>query len=523
MGRDLQTSISLSLGATPPSRLDVTVTSNNPAIATITKTSTAAGDGTLIFEDVPATLPGTSIGTFFPCRAGVSLQRTLTVQAPGYNGATINVTVQPSGFAFTPGTGNIPTTTFSTNTTVTIIPARLDPATLNVAQVQPLRGGHPTVDVAVTSSLTTVGTIVGSPAVFDPAEPLDQCAVRSRGRRRDDREASCPSAGFTTPSNLQQITATVTAPNITVGGSGLVGLDLQTSISLSLGVAPPSRLDVTVTSNNPAIATITKTSTAAGDGTLIFEDVPATLPGTSIGTIFLQGRSLGTTTLTVQAPGYNDATINVTVQPSGFAFSPGTTNFSTTPFSANTTLTVVSGQLDPATLNYLQTQALRGGHPTVNVSVTSSLSTVGTILNSPAIFDPTDASANVQFDPVGGGATTVSLVPPAGFTPPSNLQQTYGDGNGAEHHRQRQRLRGSGFADERQPIARGGTPEPARRDGDEQQPSDCHHHHHRRRRRDRDRDVHECARDAAGDVGRNVLPAGPEHWHDDAHRTGARL
>ncbi len=421
VGRDLQTSISLSLGATPPSRLDVTVTSNNPAIATITKTSTAAGDGTLIFEDVPATLPGTSIGTFF--LQGRSLgTTTLTVQAPGYNGATINVTVQPSGFAFTPGTGNIPTTTFSTNTTVTVVPARLDPATLNVAQVQPLRGGHPTVDVAVTSSLTTVGTIVGSPAVFDPAEPSVSVQFDPAGGGATT-VSLVPPAGFTTPSNLQQITATVTAPNITVGGSGLVGLDLQTSISLSLGVAPPSRLDVTVTSNNPAIATITKTSTAAGDGTLIFEDVPATLPGTSIGTIFLQGRSLGTTTLTVQAPGYNDATINVTVQPSGFAFSPGTTNFSTTPFSANTTLTVVSGQLDPATLNYLQTQALRGGHPTVNVSVTSSLSTVGTILNSPAIFDPTDASANVQFDPVGGGATTVSLVPPAGFTPPSNLQQ----------------------------------------------------------------------------------------------------
>jgi hypothetical protein len=232
--------------------------------------------------------------------------------------------------------------------------------------------------------------------------------------------AVVPPAGFTTPSNLQQITATVTAPNITVAGANtLVGLDLQTSVGLSLAVAPPSAVDVTVTSNNPAIATLTRTAALEGAATATFTSVS----GTVVGTFFVQGRSIGTTTLTVQAPGYNDATVNVTVQPSGFSFASGTGNFSTPASAANRTLSIQAFRLDPTFLTVLQAQALRGGHPMVSVDVTSSNTTVGTIVNSPAEFDGGESSTNVQFDPAAAGTTTITVVQPAGFTTPSNLQQ----------------------------------------------------------------------------------------------------
>ena len=113
---------------------------------------------------------------------------------------------------------------------------------------------------------------------------------------------------------------------------------------------------MTVTSNNPAIATITAAAADEGTSTVTFTNVPATLPGTSVGTFFLQGRSIGTTTLTVQAPGYNDATFNVTVQPSGFAF-PGTTNFSMTTSASDRTLTVQPFRLDPTFLTVLGARA----------------------------------------------------------------------------------------------------------------------------------------------------------------------
>ena len=58
-----------------------------------------------------------------------------------------------------------------------------------------------------------------------------------------------------------------------------------------------------------SIATITKDGTVEGGTTLTFTNVTTT----SIGTVYIQGRSLGTTTVTVQAPGYDDAVANVTV------------------------------------------------------------------------------------------------------------------------------------------------------------------------------------------------------------------
>src|SRR5262249_42621838 len=135
--------------------------------------------------------------------------------------------------------------------------------------------------------------------------------------------------GFSTPSNEQQITASVTAPNISIGNV-TVGRDLQTSVGISLTATPPSPVTVIVTSNAGSIATITKDHTLEGGTTLTFTNVTTT----SVGTIFVQGRALGSTTLTVQAPGYNDGTGNVAVDPSGFYLNAS--NITTTTFSPNT-------------------------------------------------------------------------------------------------------------------------------------------------------------------------------------------
>ena len=85
---------------------------------------------------------------------------------------------------------------------------RLDPLTLNPTSAQPLRGGHASVSVDVTSSNTTVGTIVGSPVVFSANQSsktvqFDPLAVGTTTL------TVAPPAGFSTPINLQQIIATV--------------------------------------------------------------------------------------------------------------------------------------------------------------------------------------------------------------------------------------------------------------------------------------------------------------------------
>jgi hypothetical protein len=337
----------------------------------------------------------------------------------------MTVTVHPSGFSYALSTGNITTTTFSGNNTLTVQPMRLDPVTLNAANAQALRGGHAPVTVNVTSSNTTVGTIVGSPVVFNANEVSKTVQFDPANNGTTTLAIPAPPpTGFSTPSNLQQITATVTAPNINLSpGSTQIGLDLQVSAQINFGVAPPTRRDVTVISNNPAIATITTDPLLEGGSTLTFTNVPVTLPGTTVGTFFIQGRSLGTTTLTVQAPGYNDATLNVTVNPSGFSYTLSTGNITTTTGAANTTLTVQSMRLDPLTLNPTFAQALRGGHAPVSVDVTSSNTTVGTIVGSPVVFSATQLSKTVQFNPATVGTTTLAIPPPAGFSTPINLQQ----------------------------------------------------------------------------------------------------
>jgi hypothetical protein len=123
----------------------------------------------------------------------------------------------------------------------------------------------------------------------------------------------------------------------------------------------------------------------------------------------------------VQAPGYNAGTSNVTVDPSGFYLN--SSSFTTTASSANTTLTVSAARLNPTTLNVALGQELRGGLSNVSVTVTSSNPTIGTIVNSPAVFNGGDMSRTVQFDPLAAGTATISLTPPPGFSTPSDRQQ----------------------------------------------------------------------------------------------------
>jgi hypothetical protein len=148
----------------------------------------------------------------------------------------------------------------------------------------------------------------------------------------------------------------------------------------------------------------------------------ANVANTASRTYYIQGLAVGTTTLTIQASGYNSKTVNVQVDPSGFVFL--TSSFSTTASAANTALDVRPVRLDPVTLNYSTFQALRGGIPPVSVDVTSSTG-AGAITVSPLTFNagshmPIAATA---FDPMAAGTSTLSVVTPPNFAVPSNMRQ----------------------------------------------------------------------------------------------------
>ena len=280
-GKDLITSAGFSLGTVPASPVTVTVTSNSPSIATVSSSATAAGTSSISFPNVSNQTPtyyvqGISTGT-----------GTITIQAPGYGTATVTVTVYPSGFIV--AKSNL-SAAVGTDTTVSISPAVLLPGSLDVYDLQSLRPGV-TVQVPITSSDTTVGTIASPVAVSGGSGTTTFHAVASG---TTNLTISTP-AGYSTPSVSQQLTVTVagiTSPSIVTTGK-----DLMTFSNFALNTPPASAVTVTVTSNSPSVATVSTSATTAGTSSITFSSISTT----QASTFYVQGISAGTATLTIQA------------------------------------------------------------------------------------------------------------------------------------------------------------------------------------------------------------------------------
>jgi hypothetical protein len=225
-------------------------------------------------------------------------------------------------------------------------------------------------------------------------------------------------AGFSTPANFQSIIATVTAPGINLANL-TIGKDLQAGTAGSLGAAAPAGgVEVTITSGDPTLVLLSTSATVAGSAS-ITRTVPA--GATSIPSFFVQALGgVGSVQLTASAPGYNAGTATITLNPSGFIIS-SPSSITTTTASPNTNIVIASARLNPVTLGFVASQALRGGL-TANVPVTSSNTSVGVITVSPVVFNGGDSQVSTAFDPQNPGTTTITLETPAGFSTPANFQ-----------------------------------------------------------------------------------------------------
>ncbi len=413
----LETTASFSLSQAPPVPTTVTVTCDTPLVATISTGATIFGSATTTFPNVTAAqgftiyVQGQKTGT-----------ATLTISATGYTSATIAVTVDPSGFVFY-SPGNFSTTTFSTPTSIVIRPAILNPGSLTLLNYAQLNPGISTVSVPLTSGTPSVGSITTSPLVFSAGDTTESSSFQPLAAGTTALALGTPPAPFVTATPLatQQITATVTAPQISGSTTITTGVNLQLPASTSLPVTAPSPITVTVTSNSPAIATVSKSATVMGVPSVTFTGVTS---GTQ--SFYIQGLSLGSTTITISAPGYSNATINVTVDPSGFViYSPG--SITTTTFSTSTGITVRPAILNLGTLTLNNYGYLNPGIGSVSVSMTNSNAAIGTLSGTPFVFNAGDPSQSTgSYQPLatgGGGTATLALVTPAapvGFSTPSD-------------------------------------------------------------------------------------------------------
>jgi hypothetical protein len=269
----------------------------------------------------------------------------------------------------------------------------------------------------VTDSNTSVGTISSNSLVFSAADTYKQFTFKPVSAGTANLALSTP-VGFTAPMATSGAgVATVSAPGISVSDS-FTGINLETPLGIYLQQTPPNPITVTVKSNGPLIAVLSNGATVTGTGTLTFTNVTTS----NVGTIYVQGLTEGATTLKVTAPGYTDGDANIKVDPSGFSFYYNNSSSFTTSVGANPTqLTVypvalVHGTLTPDTYNSLYVSPQAG---TVNVPITSSAPTVGTVV-SPLVFAPGANYGYLTFTPVATGTSTLTIGTPTGFSVPTD-------------------------------------------------------------------------------------------------------
>jgi hypothetical protein len=343
---------------------------------------------------------------------------TYTASAPGYASATANVTLTRSGFVIE-GPFGLGATFFTTpgaeNSDLTIYSARLDANGNYVAQ-QLLRGGI-SASVDVTSSTTSVGTISISPVAISGGTGSGATQFAPLANGSTVISTSVP-AGFSAPSQFGSLTATVSTPNLVLFPTvATVGKNLQQIGTVLLGqVAGPGGVEVTLTSNSgQLLLSSTGTQTGALSITLT---VPA---GQTSATYFMQALvDSGAATYTATAPGFAPKTATVNMARSGVVLS-GPFGFGfdlSTPLSGGNQPVTVWTALLNASDAFVQQQQLAGGL-SLEVFLRSSDPAVGSITPSVTISGGSDSSV-AQFTPVGVGDTTVSMLPVAGYTLPSN-------------------------------------------------------------------------------------------------------
>lgn len=406
VGKDmqLQDGAWLQTGA-PTGGVDITFTSSDATKVLLSTSPTTAGSAGITMHYAAAY----SGQLYFYIQAlSDTGTATITAKGTGYADSTATVTLAPSGFVIS--NGNITNATAGgSDVPVGIAAAVLQPGTLNFASYQQLRAGISSVNVAVNSSNTAVATITTSPVVFSATDQAHSTALHPLTAGNTTVSIVTP-AGFSTPSQFQSISATVSGAGINASSNVNTGQDLMTSSSFALSTAPASPVSVTVTSNAPSIATVSTSATTVGSSSISFSNISSQTT-----TYYVQGISAGTATLTIQAPGYASATVTVTVYPSGFILSKSSLS---TSVGTDTSVAISPAVLLPGTLDVYDVQPLRPGL-TVQVPITSSNTAVGTVVSPVSV---TGGTGTTTFHAVAAGSTNLTLATPAGYSTPNVYQ-----------------------------------------------------------------------------------------------------
>ncbi|MBB6087281.1 hypothetical protein [Wenzhouxiangella marina] len=410
VGESLQERHRVRLGLQPSTPVDISLVVDDPSIARLAPDANSAGSGAI-------TLPSVSSTNWrnFHVQGHGEGSTTIRVLAAGYFEAEAIVTVTESGF-YIDWPFAISTTTVSNPNSLVIASARLSEDG-RFAEDQELRAGL-TLGVPVRTDDSAVGFITTSPVQFEGGMDGASTHFAPAGLGATVIRLDQPH-GFTAPSNRNtSIEAEVRAPEITFNSTIEVGRNLQSEYGFKLSIEPPEAVDVTLSVQDFGIAMLSRDRASFASPSLVIDDVSDTWTRS----FWVHGFTEGETVLMISAPGYETVQAAISVSDSGF-YIASPASISTTTFSSPSTIIVTSARLDedgsPAS-----SQPLRSGM-TVEVPVVSLDSTVGSVDQSPVVFQGGAASSQLTyFVPAGVGATTISMSQPVGFSLPVGGQQT---------------------------------------------------------------------------------------------------
>src|ERR1019366_804321 len=286
----------------------------------------------------------------------------ITAAAKGYTSAVQTVSMTPSGFTVSGGTT---LTAGSYPGTVDVNFAALDPTSLSPTNYPPLRPGAPSVTVTLKNNNTTVGSLGASSLTISSGNEYNSTTYTPLAAGTSTISITTPT-GYTTPSSGTTTQFVVTTPAITfydcptsVGKNSITNYSPYNYYGCYpvLGTpAPAGGLNVTVTSSS---SNLTLTTNPANTGT---KSVTLSYAGGSTTpTSFLYFAALastGSANVTATAKGYTSGVQTISMTPSGFTVSGGTT---TTVGSAPSTLYVSFAGLDPSSLTPTNYPPLRPG------------------------------------------------------------------------------------------------------------------------------------------------------------------
>jgi hypothetical protein len=374
--------VSLSKPA-PTGGVTINLVSSQPNVATISPSTF-----------VPA---GQQTPTANPQVTGVNFGTTrITAMAAGYAPDTRDVQVALT-LSFDPGTLNVVQTTTKN-------------ITLNLSAAAPTSG----LTVNLSTDQPSIATV---PATVKVARGQTSVQVPVTGVAIGTTQLNASATGIATA----KATINVTTPPPILIDDANVGKNLQVTWGGYLGAdAPAGNLQLTITSADPSRVLLSTNAATVGSASITLQ---VNAGSRNIPTFYIQALAgSGTVQIIASAPGYATDTSTITLKPSGFYIPRG--DFTTNTFAANSDLYIQVACLD-SNLNvvtYQYQEAVRGGL-TVNVPVTSSNTTVGTITTSPVVFTGGAGYATTQFDPQTAGTTVISVEPPTGFNTPSNQRQ----------------------------------------------------------------------------------------------------